>query len=292
MNRLFALLLILTTAVAYSQKVQRIRPGQRYGPGEVIQAPFFGFSSKVPDGWEGVLPRDTETFLMLPMSGEMGEIYVFGTNNDSIDKLKQRWTTGTDMGSNITLKAKGPLVQRGEAWGSDGVLSGSTNQNDRKIYAEARCSSFGACITFMMLSDKNRYEAVKKTMQSFVDAAVFSEPKTVSIYEGFDWKEFLTDKVLMTYFTAEKQRSLNEVHFCSNGAFYSSIKRQGLLKGNLKEYQGSKTGTWTVTTGQRAELVLTFTKAPQATIELYIDDEKVYANGERHYVGASDKCKK
>ena len=292
MKHLFLLAFLILTVSAYSQKVERLRPGHRYGPGETIQAPYFGFTSKIPEGWEGVLPRDTEAFLMLPMSGEMGEIYVFGNTDDNVEKLKQRWTAGTDMGSNIKLKAKGQIMQRGEAWGVEGFLSGSTNQADRKIYAEAKCSSYGVCVTFLMLSDRQRYEPVKKALQAFVDASSLSEPRIVSLYEGFDWKEFLTDKVLMTYFTAEKQRSMNEVHFCANGTFYSNIKRKGLLKTELKEYQGSKTGTWTVTAGQRAELTLTFPKAPPATIELYIDDEKVYANGERHFVGASERCKK
>ena len=96
----------------------------------------------------------------------------------------------------------------------------------------------------------------------------------------------------MSIESAQKKEKLNEVHFCPDGTFYSVIRRKGLLKQDIKEYQGKKTGTWSVAPGQRTMVMLTFAKAPEVEIELFIENEKVYANGERHFVGYSDHCAK
>ena len=283
--------LMLNTA-AYAQKKNRMKPGELYEPGAIVQAPRFGVESKIPEGWEGSLPRDTETFLLTPRKSVAGEIYIWGMENDDPERLKKRWREGVDMGSNIFLKAKEPISKRGDVITADAELSGSTNANGRRMYAEARCSSFGICVVYLLLGEPTTFELAKKDLQYFVDQTILSEPKNISIYEGFDWKGFLEGHMLMSIESAQKKEKLNEVHFCADGTFYSSIKRKGLLKEEIKEYQGNKTGTWSVEPGQRTMLVLKFTKAPEVEIELFIDNEKVYANGERHFVGYSERCDK
>lgn len=283
---------LLSSTSLRAQKKNRMKPGELYEPGAVVQAPRFGFESKIPEGWEGSLPRDTETFLLTPRKAVAGEIYVWGIENDDAERLKKRWIEGADMGSNIRLKASGPIGNRGEIITANGELAGSTNSQGRMIYAEARCSSFGVSIVYLLLGEPTTFELAKKDFQYFVDQTVLSEPKNISIYEGFDWKGFLEGHMLMSIESAQKKEKLNEVHFCTDGTFYSNIKRKGLLKEDIKEYQGNKTGTWSVAPGQRTMLVLKFTKAPEAKIELFIDNEKVFANGIRHFVGYSERCDK
>lgn len=50
-------------SVAQKKKV-RLQPGKMYEPGETLYAPRFGFIAKVPEGWEGILPRESEVFLL------------------------------------------------------------------------------------------------------------------------------------------------------------------------------------------------------------------------------------
>lgn len=290
MKTFLSILLVLATVSVYAQK-GRVKPGQRYSPGDSIYAPYFGVKTQIPQGWEGVLPRETETFLLMPMEAYDASIYVWGTENDNIESLKKRWLAGVDMGSGIRLKAASPLRQRGQAWAAEGVLAGATNRDGRLVYAEAMCSTFGKCVTVILQSDKTSYDKAKKALMAMIDATQMSEPKIISLYDGFDWPEFLTGKVLMTYITNEGERALNEVHLCKDGTFQSNIKRKGLFKNDIKEYQGKKKGRWSVGKGQETTLVLEFEKAPRAEITLRIDNEMVYANGVRHYVGASEKCK-
>jgi hypothetical protein len=282
---------VWVSAAGFCQLENRLRPGQMYEPGQEVYAPKYGFKSKVPEGWEGTLPREAEIFVLMPLKAVSAQIYVWGTEKDKLEELKKRWTTGMDMGDGIILKSKGAITARGAGIAAEGELKGATNTASRKIYAEARCSEFGICITYI-LSAENSYDEVKASLQQFVDNTVFDAPRNVSIYEGFDWKKFLTGRMLITYESNENARKLNEVHFCQDGTFSSEIRRKGLMKDELKPYQGKKKGTWSVGSGQTSVLVLQFDKGPRAEVELTIKDEKVFANGVRHFVAYSEKCDK
>src|SRR5258706_3866280 len=151
----------------------------------------------------------------------------------------------------------------------------STNKAGRRIYVEARCSEFGICVSCVLVADNNSFEAARKALQDFVDNAVLDQPRNVSIYEGFDWKKFLTDQMLVSYESNENATKLNQIHLCHDGSFQSSIKRKGLLKEDAKQYQGKKTGTWSIASGQTSVLKLIFKDGSLAEIELRIDDDKV-----------------
>ena len=73
------LLAIATSGQLFAQSTKnRLQPGRLYSPGEEIYAPKFGFTSRVPEGWVGALPRETEVFLLNANKGFFGEMYVFG----------------------------------------------------------------------------------------------------------------------------------------------------------------------------------------------------------------------
>lgn len=273
-----------------AQIENRLRPGQMYSPGQPVYAPRFGFRSVIPKDWEGTLPREAEIFLLMPLQPVDAQIYTLGNEHDTPDDLIKRWTTGIDMGDGITLIAKGPIKQQDGRLEAEAILKGSTNTADRKFYAEAKCSSYGICVSYVLMANKASYEMGRTALEAFVSSTVLEEPRNISIYEGFDWKKFLTNREMVTYDPNPQARKTNEVHFCEDGTFTSFIKRSGLLKQEAKGYQGKKTGTWSVGKGQRATLTLVFKKLPAAEIELFIEDEKVYANGTRHYVAYSDRC--
>ena len=54
----------------------------------------------------------------------------------------------------------------------------------------------------------------RKALQDFVDNAVLDQLRNVSIYEGFDWKKFLTDQMLVSYESNENATKLNQIHLC------------------------------------------------------------------------------
>ena len=89
--RLFLFLLMPLAAI--SQPAKRLQPGKLYAAGEVIFAPHFGFKATVPTGYSGLLPRDTEVFL-LNAETYPAEIFVFGREHGTLPAIKQDWEKG------------------------------------------------------------------------------------------------------------------------------------------------------------------------------------------------------
>ena len=80
---------VLLPATLHAQlPSNRIKPAEMYHAGDTIRSPRLGVQSKIPDGWAGVLPRDTEVFLLMPQDNTIGEVYVMV--NEKMDLQAQR----------------------------------------------------------------------------------------------------------------------------------------------------------------------------------------------------------
>ena len=281
---LFIFLITLTSAMAQ----ERLRPAQRYDEGEVIFAPTFGMKSKVPKGWVGVLPRDTEVFLMMPKAGD-GEIYVTA-DSINVDILKQRWLDGLDLGNGNTLMSDGNITMRGDAITSVAILKSKTNDN--KAYIEAKCSEYDRCVGGLLIAAPQNYEELKKGLQEFVDNMTFEAPSQVSIYASFDWHKYLSNKRLQNYTPAQKGKAENTIWLCENGAFNMALKRTGSLKHDAQEYKGKSKGTWESTSvGPSGKLLLHFAKLPDLEIDLLIENDQVFINDKRYFLMYGATCK-
>jgi hypothetical protein len=295
LNTLLCLLLFVAlsfNSIAQKKK-SRLQPGKMYEPGETLYAPRFGFIAKVPVGWEGILPRESEVFLLSTTTSTYGEIFVFGSEHGDLNTMLKNWNKGVDLSESIRMKAINPSIQ-------DGILSceitaeGELVNKGNKGFAIARCSPSGPCVTTLMIAPIQFYESVKNTVTEFMTGSTFEPPSNVSPYEDFDWPDFLSDKVLVTYASAEGGSKETMIHLCKDGTFTANIKKKGFFKEQNPSYKGNLSGQWTAKgDGEKATLQFIFTNKSISPIEvpLTIDDEKILSNGERYFVGKSDKCK-
>jgi len=291
---LLSLLLIALSFQSSAQKKKsRLQPGKMYEPGETLYAPRFGFIAKVPEGWEGILPRESEVFLLSTTTSTYGEIFIFGNEQGDLNTMLKNWNKGVDLSESIRLKAINPTIQ-------DGVLSceitaeGDYVNKGYKGFAIARCSPSGPCVTTLMIAPPQFYESVKNTVTEFMKSSTFEPPSKASPYEDFDWQDFLSDKVLVTYASAEGGSKETMIHLCKDGSFTANIKKKGFFKEQNPAYKGTLTGQWTAKgDGEKANLQFIFTNKSLSPVEvpLTIGDEKITSNGERYFVGNSDKCK-
>lgn len=294
----YPLIFVLVYCLFFSANAQlpsnRIRPGTMYYPGDTVKSPRLGLQTRVPEGWEGVLPRDSEVFLLMPVSNVNGEIYV--AVNENIDQAGQvrKWKEGMDLGEGLRLMPGGEITQRGGVICAVGKVTGNKANTGSKIYVEAKCSSFGFCLTYMLMANPASYEQGKKSLQEFVDNTTFVKPSSQSPYLNFNWKKFLSGKVLLMtgYEERGQNKRENEVHLCADGTFTSRITRKGIFKDQAKGYQGGKKGTWEVkSNGDKATLIFTLPKLAPAQVNMELKDEEVYVNGDRYFIGTSEKCK-
>jgi hypothetical protein len=294
-QKILLLLLILTLSInaISQQKKNRIQPGKMYEAGEVLYSPRFGFIAKVPVGWEGVLPRESEVFLLTTTTATYGEIFVFGREHGDLNSMRETWMKGVDLSETIRIKAINPTLENDLLYAKI-TAEGEFINKGFEGFVISRCSPSGPCVTTLMTAPVQYFEAVKNTVTEFMKSSTFEPPSTASPYADFDWLDFLSNKVLVTYASAQGGSKENMIHLCQDGTFTASLKKKGFFKEQNPAYKGNLTGQWTAKgDGEKATMQFIFSNKSLAPVEvlLTIDDEKVMSNDERYFVGKSDKCK-
>lgn len=292
--------LIIAMALAFvtngqGKKWSRIQPGAYYEAGEGLYAPRLGFKATVPSSWQGSMPRESEVFLLQTVTTNVfGEIFVFGREAIALQDLKQKWMEGTDLSESIRIKAKDPQI-KGDMLVAEVVGEGEAINKANRGYAVARCNPSGPCVVALATMPRQFYETIRVTAEKFLQEGKFETPSQASPYAGFDWQEFLSQKMLLTYAYLEEGSKESEVHFCPDGTFQAQVRKKGLFQNQNPMYKGKLTGTWsTKGVGETTELTLEFavkTKLPPLAITLTIRDEQVFANNERYFVARSTECK-
>ncbi len=285
------LFFVLVTNLAFGQKAQRIQPGKIYDAGDRLYAPRLGFRATVPTGWNGVLPRESEVFLLTSYASP-AEIFVLGLEGATIEQLKKVWENGIEMNNDIRLKASG-AVSAGNTLSAEVVAVGNFINKSMRAYAVARCGENNICVTSLAVMPTAQFEDVKKVVDAFMSVATFEAPSMASPYADFNWREFLSGKMVTTYAFLEQGSKETTVHLCASGRFTAKATKKGILKNQNPAYKGKMTGTWVVEgIGESGKLKLTFDKGlPALEVDLTIKEEQVLVGQERYFVANSDQCK-
>jgi hypothetical protein len=275
------------SALSFSQAQNRVKSGIIYQPGDTILAPLFGIEAQVPVNWYGLLPQDSEVFLLTSNQDDDSRVYVRASEN-SYDKLQQAWKEGLVLTENLKVVVNGPINYRGEIMYADVdiVVNGKLPRN-YKAYVEAKCGDYGKCVSFFLLAGEKIFEGLKKETMELADKTKLIEPGMAKIYENFDWQKLLTGKYLMSYDQEnyKNNRNTNEIWLHEDGTFKSDVERKGLIDEERGEYWGKNKGTWKVEgKGQEAKLILSFHKHDPLQLDLLIEEDKIYLNEQRYFV--------
>jgi hypothetical protein len=276
----------------FAQNIKnRILPGKMYNAGDSISTPRYGFSGVIPQDWVGVLPRETEVFLLNSASGTFGEIFVFGTEKVNLSQLAETWKSGINVSETVTLKATDPTLEGDLLYAHAEATGNYLPPKNYRAFAATRCGD--ACITVLAISLEENAEMTAQSTLQFLKTAVLSTPKEVDPYEGFDWKEFLSGKLLISYEGLSGGKQETKVNLCEGGFFRAKISKKGMMKDSNPDYKGTMKGKWSIVS-QKSEAVLTFIfekkdLAPFVA-NIKFENEELYVNGERHYASQSERC--
>ena len=88
---------------------------------------------------------------------------------------------------------------------------------------------------------------------------------------------------------------IDVTHDRDDGRFKTQLNRKGkLARSERGDYAGKNAGTWMVNgVGPKGQLTLQFDKKGLAPVQvdLLIEEEKIYMNGERYFVMNNKECK-
>jgi hypothetical protein len=267
----------------------KLKPSKHYSSGEVLYGANAGVKSVVPQGWSGMLPRDSEIFLLLPEDGSNGEIYITADAGIDEEQRKSNWLLGLELGNGNVLKSDGKIFKRGNSLASEVVLAQKTT--DGKGYIESQCSPYGTCVSATLLGAPQDFEKMQKALYEFMDKITWVKPNLQGDYGDFAWSEYLSGKHLLNYDYVPKAKSENDLWLCPDGTFTTKLKRGGLLKDQAQSYKGKRKGNWeTSSVGQTGVLTLNYEKLLPLKVTLKIDDDRIYLNDKRHFVMKATDC--
>ncbi|MCH6199045.1 hypothetical protein MMU07_05630 [Aquiflexum sp. LQ15W] len=271
---------------------KRIQPGKMYNSLDTLYAPSYGFSTQVPMGWVGTLPRESEVFLLTTGNGGFGEMYVFGRTATDLQQLSEIWKQGVDVTEKLRLKAIDPKVS-GQILQSEVVADGDYVQRKSRAFAATKCGNQGTCITVLAVGTEESFSNVSNAALEFLQKGTFELPSLESPYENFDWKEFLSNKLMITYDEVLGGARQTQINLCQDGTFSANVKKRGIMRNTNPEYKNRMSGTWTVVgDGPEATLNLTFNKRGLSplTVPLILQDEQLYVGDERYYASEATGC--
>jgi len=264
---------------------ERVHPGVMYQPGDTIYSPIYGIQAQVPEGWYGVLPQDTELFLLTSQKDGDTRILVRASEN-SVANIQEGWQEGLALTDNLKVVVTDSIKRRGDIMYADVDIVGANPEN-YQAYVEARCGAYGKCVGFFLTSRDKNFNQFKQQLSALVDNTVLKEPGESTRYANFDWLTFLSGKYLATINQRnyKRRREINEVHLQADGDFRSRIEQRGLVDREKGEYWGNNKGTWQVEgSGKEATLVLNFKKHDPLRVNLVIDQDQIFLNGQRFFV--------
>lgn len=289
----FIILVMGTQSLTAQNDKMRIQPGTLYEAGEKLYAPQYGFITTVPQGWEGILPQESEIFLLTTTTSTYGEIFMFAREQDNLNARRDAWLQGVDINENMRIKAVSPKIEQGLLT-SEVILEGKNVNKGNKGFAVARCSDGGICITTLMIAPTQFYESVSNTVIELMKNSLFETPSTTNRYAEFDWNDFLSNKVLTTFAFVNGGSKETMVHLCGDGTFSANLKKKGFFKDKNPAYKGNLTGHWKATEkGEISAIEFTFDKKNLSplTIPITLENDRVMSSGERYFIGKSDRCK-
>lgn len=291
MVRILLILNILILFVVPSKAQNDERPTLRFNSGDLVHGPKSGATSRIPEGWMGVMPRGSELFLLLPNNGGDGEIYIYRSPLIDENERRANWQAGLDLGNGNVLKSDGNILRNEQGnLMSNLVLDEKTSH--RKGYIELVCGEFGYCLSALVLAAPEKIPGMKEVLKSFLDELQWEDASDYVPYAQFNWQEFLSGKHLLNHDYVQQAKFENDLWLCPDGRFFSKVKRSGTLKGAAGQYKGKKKGTWEISSiGPTGQLVLNFDKLEPLEVTMEINDEKIYLNGKRHFVLNYSDCK-
>lgn len=278
----------LITGTHLIQAQERVDPGKVYKSGEVIQASLLGVSTKVPNGWVGYLPRETEIFVLTKENNEGSEVYVFGREN-SYEQIEQNWRKGLTLSPSISIVVKEEINKKENLRYANVEYTGTTG-GQRSGWVAASCGDYGICTTWLLLSANKGLEQNMAMLLELVPEVDYAQPKSLAeLQPELDWNAELEGKYLYSKKNQGGQKTVFQLWLNADHSFSSKAVPLAWADNN-KKYSGKKKGAWSTTKRDGQDfLVLNYEKLEPVIITLKKQVDNVLLNGEAMFVTSEFK---
>ncbi len=276
LKSILALIIAFCSGNLWAQ--DRVDPNKAYKSGETLNAPLFGISMDIPEGWVGYLAREAEIFVLNKANNEGAEVFTFAREN-TLEQIKKNLKTGLNLSPTVRLKVDAEIEEK------DGILSApvsytGTTGGQRKAYTFARCSNYGVCATLLLASPISSLDDNRIAIEAMIRSIAFEEPTPVEqLEQSIDWNSFLENKYLYSKTGTGGQKGVVQLWLNADHSFSSKSLPNAWATTPSKKYSGRQKGNWLVTRkGDKDLLILNYNKLDQVTIVLNQDGNSHFLN--------------
>lgn len=284
MKYLPSILLVLFVSGSHLITAQeRVDSGKMYKAGEPINAPLLGVNTKVPTGWVGYLPRETEIFVFNKENNEGSEIYVFGREND-YEQIERNWKNGLSLSPTIDIIVNEEIQKNGAVRYANIDFTG-TQGGQRRGLAVASCGEYGICTTWLLLSANKTFDENKRLLLQVVADVDYSQPKSLEeLAPKLDWNTELEGKYLYSKKNQGGQKTVFQLWLNADHSFTSKAVPLSWSDDN-KKYSGKKNGSWSITRRDGQDyLVLGYSKLEPVILTLTRSGEEFLINDQSMFI--------
>lgn len=257
-----------------------LSPEQRYTGPQHLTEPSLGIGFTIPEAWFGVLPRDSEFFVMAP-ADEAG--YIFA-GADEMTPAEARSTMSQDLplGNGITLHPTDKLSEDGRRLSAGYTVSGA--QQPLAAQATTAIGERGLGIFFIAVYPAHRAAEFARALDSLVDSIRWSAPVSPPAAPAGSQFE-LAGKKLTRFYTGSGYSETQYLYLCHSGQFYHDFNGGGYGWNASGAFQSNSRGRWQVS-GNR--LVLDYADSSSAAYNLSVDDREFMMDGKRWFREVTD----
>jgi hypothetical protein len=293
-------------------KAKPLRAGVTYQGGETVDAPDYGVSILVPKGWTGILPAQSEFFILRQARGP-ATVLVY-VDAIGIEELKRKISSPIPADQYV-LRPSSKLKKTSLGWSMKYTITPPSDQfSGAEVLAIHRHQTALAFIELSPLSGpatadlqdvgsaaKGQESVAASVLKRLAKSARISkraamtqarQQKAQSEAGPNAWRSYMAGRHVIRYFTSSGYSEESHLWLCSNGHFLDSMKTGGYGGGASGASAGRSAGSWSAT-GQihaNGRLILRYSDGRQSTHDLSLSNRKLYIDGKQWMRDKNQRC--
>jgi hypothetical protein len=276
--------IILVMVLVGNALAVEIEEGVEYKGKITVVSQEYGTSFELPTGWNGILPKDGEFFVMKSQSFEG---YVFaGIDQMTIEEAIDAMGQDIDLGDGVVFHPSSQVKRSGSTLSAEYSVSGP--QDSLVGYVTTIVGKYGLGISFISVSSPENTAKLLKAVEKIKRSLSLFKPKETSPSSpeksSGSWNEQLSGRKLSHFVTRSGYTEEDYIWLCLSGRFFKSRQSGGFGGGASGAFQSENAGVWSVSGGVNAgTLVLTYNDGSTARYTLTLEGTKLYLDGKRYF---------
>lgn len=287
MRVIFTVLILLNVLIRAAHAVE-LQVNQRYSAHTLVESSPLGVAFTIPEGWIGMWPSGTETFVLETLQQDLTLILVFDTFSQS--NIVEMMAEPIPLGEGIYLMPNATPTNQATHYENSYDVQGAGQLLD--AFIAARTIRDGLSLASMLLGSTLTDKAIQQTVALTTTMDV-REPRAIPLDPNAQsWQQYMQGRYIVRYYTGSGYREKHEMWLCSDGSFATNFNSGGYSMDGFSGAFGDNTiGRWEAqgSINQVGILQLTYNNGERNSYQIELHDS-LFLNGTKWLRGDNERC--